>query len=223
MASLIAVVFACVAAGCALFAWRSRLDERRRSDARVAALAAAIDAAHEDDAPPLFDPPSARGAHPLMTIAAGFAVVAAIIFIGAMVSEVRAQRPPDAAGAANIDRSEIALVAMNHNRQGDAFVIHGLVRNQGTRRMSGLVAVVTVLDSGGQTVATGRAPIGDQQLPPGESSTFRIQLDGVRTVERYRVSFVGPDGGIVRHLDVRSRAAASSPMPGLATPVSAGF
>jgi len=222
MASIVAVVSACVAAACALVAWRARVDEQRRSDARVAALAAALDPARGHDAP-IFDQPASQRAHSLVTLTAGLAAVVAIVFVVVMVSVARALHSTDVVASADRDRSDIALVAMTHAREGDTFVIHGLVRNQGAGRMSGLVAVVAVLDAAGHTVASGRAPLDDQRLPPGESSRFEVRLDGIRTVERYRVSFVGPDGGIVRHLDVRGRVAAPSRTPGPARPASAGF
>jgi hypothetical protein len=206
-----------------LYIWRCNANERRRSAARVAALASTIDGSGTGSAPPLFERPAGAGAHPLVKSAAGFCAVTTIIFIVAMVSDARERRMPDAAAAPRAQQDTIALVAMSHVRRDQAFVVHGLVRNQSARRVSGLSAVITVLDAAGRSIATARAALDDESLPPGESSRFEVRLDDVRAVERYRVSFVGA-GGVVRHLDVRSRANQPPPRSaGAATPASTGF
>jgi hypothetical protein len=222
MVSVPAVIFAGIAIAASLSVWRSRAGERRRSDARVAALASVIDPAREGDPTPLFDAKSAVTTHSLVKFGAGAAVVGALIFIVAIVSDAREPRGADPAHSADVDATPIALVTMGHVRRGDSFVIHGIVRNQGARRIDGLYASIVALDAAGQTVATGRAPIEEQSLAPAESSRFDVRLDGVRAVERYRISFRGPEG-VVRHLDVRSHATRPAARTGDPSAASTGF
>jgi hypothetical protein len=149
-------------------------------------------------------------------------VVGALIFIVAIVSDARERRGADLVHPADADVTPIALVTMGHLRQGDSFVIHGIVRNQGTGRVNGLSASIIVLDAAGETVARGSAPLEEQSLAPGESSRFNVRLEGVRAVERYRISFLGP-AGVVRHLDVRSRATRATSRTGDPATASTGF
>ena len=86
-AAIVAIVSACVAAACALYAWRTAQQERRRSDARVAALAEAIDPLQIDDPTPIFGHVPATGVHPLLKVAAGFGTVVAAIVIVAMTTD----------------------------------------------------------------------------------------------------------------------------------------
>jgi hypothetical protein len=197
----LAVVFACIAAASGVYAWRIAAGERRRSAARVAALSAAIDPSGDDGRFSLFARESTGGLHPLLKVGAGFIVVAIAIAIVAVATSAKTSRHP---APAPLPPAAVALVEMNHFRQGDLFEIRGVVRNQSGDNVDGLLAEVTVLNASGSPIALQQAPIEAQTLKPGESSRFDVRLQGVRTVDRYRVSFVGPSG-IVRHVDARDR------------------
>ena len=213
MAVTLAVVFACVAAASGLYAWQVTRRERHRSAARVALLAATIDPAGEGEARALFDQAPTRGLNPLLKVATGFGVVALAVAVIAVVANAKPSRKGASDPAAS---PAIALVDLNHEREGDAFVIRGTVRNQSTAAVDGLLAEVTVLDSAGVPVARAQAPVDLQPLRPGESSRFDVHVQGVHAVERYRVSFQGPSG-IVRHIDARDRLTRSTPPRAAAT------
>jgi hypothetical protein len=203
MATTLAVVFACVAALSGAYAWRITLAERRRSEARVAALAAAIDPSGAEDRP-LFDRAPIRGVNPLLKVGAGFAVVMTIVGIIVVATNAMTRHAVTTADAPVVPA--VALVQMNHQRQGDAFVVQGAVRNEGRADVDGLLAEITVLDAGGTAVARQHAPIYLQVLRPGESSRFEVRIQSIRTVDKYRVSFQGPSG-VVRHVDAREHVA----------------
>jgi hypothetical protein len=207
MAVTLALVFACVAAASGFYAWQVTRRERYRSAARVAALAATIDPTGESGSRPLFDRAPAAGLNPLLKIGAGFGVVAVTIAIIAVVTNARPSRKAAADPATS---PAIALVDLNHVREGDAFVIRGTVRNQSGAALDGLLAEVTILDATGIPVARAQAPVDLQPLRPGESSRFDVHVQGVHAVERYRVSFQSP-AGIVRHIDARDRLTRSTP------------
>ena len=70
------IVFFCAAVVFGVLAWKTRRAEQRRSDARVAALATALDGDGEADAPAMFAGPSGTGVRrsPILSAAAGIAV-----------------------------------------------------------------------------------------------------------------------------------------------------
>ena len=89
--SLLITAIACAAALlCAFQIWRMMRDERRRSDARVAALAAVIDPPGSGRPPAIFDErtrmPASR--HPLLKVAIGFAAVVTLIIVVAMANDL---------------------------------------------------------------------------------------------------------------------------------------
>jgi hypothetical protein len=199
MAVTLSIVFACLAALSGIYAWRITLTERRRSDARVAALAGAIDPYAGDDRPLFFERGPAGGNRSLVKIGAGAAVVMTVVAVIAVVTNAKTPRK---AVVTSVAAPTVALVQMNHQRQGDTFVIQGAVRNQSSGDVDGLLAEATILDAAGTPIARQHAPIDLQVLRPGESSRFEVHVQGARTVDRYRVSFHGPSG-VVRHIDAR--------------------
>src|SRR5215208_1384242 len=85
--SITAVVVAIAATA---YAWRIARTERLRSDARVAALAAAIDGTSEGaDMTPMFEraPRSGLQARPLLKLGVGFAMAVLVIVLIAMSGE----------------------------------------------------------------------------------------------------------------------------------------
>jgi hypothetical protein len=207
------VMFASLAAA-ALFGgmtWHLYRRERRRSDARVAALAAMID----DPAPPAPTPLFASGQipfahdHPLLKIAAGFVLIAAAILAVAIAGDWSERRPSAATAAPAAEPAALALLSMRHERSGDTLTVTGLVRNEGTRPADGIVATVLAFDGIGTFLASGRAPVDVRSLAPGEEAPFRVAIPGVPAAARYRVAFRN-DSGLVRHVDRRRQPAAAS-------------
>ena len=203
--NLVITATACLAAALGAFQiWRMMRDDRRRSEARVAALAAVIDTPGDAGRPGIFGerPRMPASRHPLLKVAVGFSAVVAIIIVVAMASDLHDEvnRAPKAAPAPSL-----ALLSMQHERQAETFTITGVVGNQGTSSAEGLSAVILAFDRAGNTVARVRAPIERQDLTAGERSSFRIAIPHGSDISRYRVSFES-DGGVIRHLDRRPGA-----------------
>jgi hypothetical protein len=206
-------------------AWRASSEERRRSQARVAALAAAIhqpidldlrssvqaapaDVATQQD---LFTPASrATGGRWGVALAAGGLVVAtvaaaAIVFSGETpTASTRTATPTPVAPAPT--SAPLELVALAHERDGDSLTVRGVVRNPAAgAAMDRLVAVVFLFDRDGGFVASGRAAVESPALIPGGESTFVVTVPTTAEVGRYRVSFRSDDR-VISHVDRRDRS-----------------
>ena len=219
---LITICSLLVAAAFAGVTWQVLREERRRADARVAALGALMDgrpnpATVPEGAPSaeLFDterPSAVRGA-PLTTLAIGFAL--AIVVIVAIAMTGGHPRTPHATPATHAGDSPAAttapleLMSMRPERRGDALTVTGLVRNVSTAPEIGLIAVVFAFDRAGHFLSSARAPLALVTLPSGDESAFRVTVPNAAGVDRYRVSF-RTDAGVVRHLDRRGATQASA-------------
>ena len=199
MQLVLAIVFGVLAVACAALAWRTSREARRRSDARVAALAATIDPARGDE-PAHIDAPMPKPFNPLAKIGIGFGAVTAAIVAAALVIDA-AERHPAAPGPGRTPALE--LVTMQPQRQNGALTVTGLVRNSSERPAVNIAAEVTVLGTSGEVLATRRAPIRLHSLPPEANSPFSVTIDGIGAAQRYRIAFRGPDG-LVRHVDRRA-------------------
>jgi hypothetical protein len=190
-------------------AWRMRRTDRRRSGARVAALAAAIDPGADEGTPLLFSPERSSFAddHPLLRLAAAVVLVVAL---GLIASLVTYDPGTSAAVQARLRRTPpLALLSMRHERRGDTLTVTGLVRNHGRLPAEGITAIVFAFDRSGTFVASARAPLDFRTLGPGEESPFRVAVPHVADVGRYRVTF-RDETGVVRHLDRRKQGTSSS-------------
>lgn len=201
------------AAGLGVVVWRSRVDARRRSAARIAALAAAIGGTSE--ATPVG--PGARSvmvpASSMFETTAGGAVrgrplmrmaVAGALAIALVVAAAMANRDHPQPGAARADSAPLELVSMRHTRHGSTLTVSGLVRNpRAGEPLDRIAAVVFAFDRSGSFVASGRASLDFTILAPGDESPFVVTVPDVADVGRYRVSF-RTETGILRHLDRRA-------------------
>ena len=217
---LLTIVSVVAAVSSAWFAWRLRDAERRRSEARVAALSNAIDtgewsssaATPTDDAPAfvngLFAPAqSAAGTGaPVIKLAVGVAMGVALLVAIAMnnrgtapTAEGEAARP-----AASRAASPLELISMRHERDGETLKVSGLVRNpRSGNTMSRVSAVVFAFNRAGAFVSSGRAGLDFTTIEPGDESPFVVTVPGVADVGRYRVSF-RTETGVVQHVDRRA-------------------
>lgn len=201
--SITAVIVACAAAA---YAWRVARQDRLRSEARVAALAAAIDGAAGDVPAAMFEPaPRTRlQGRPLLKLGVGFAMAVGIIVLVAMSSDRRATSAAEPAAAATAQSAqELELLSMRHARAGDNMTVTGLVRNRGEAASAAIMAVVFVFDRDGGFVASGRAPLEFATIAKGDESPFQVTIPDVKEVGRYRVSF-RTESGIVPHVDRRA-------------------
>jgi hypothetical protein len=206
----------------ALFAWTVVRDDRRRSAARVAALAST---ALVDDATSVVvadgrdaagfmvrDPRAMVAGHPLVKVAVGAAMSIALIVFIAMNGGHRETREPSAAtttAAMPQQDGSLELLSMRYERDGDTLAVTGLVRNGGGAAARDLTAVVFTFDRAGNFVASGRAPLEFTTLAPGDESPFTVTIPNVSDVGRYRVSF-RTDAGVVRHVDRRAALEAAA-------------
>lgn len=216
---LITICSLLLAAAFAAVAWRVLSEERRRAEARVAALGALMDGTQQTtalveraDGTELFDmgrePVVARA--PMTTLGIGFAVVVLIIVAIAMTGG----RPPHpqptmTSGTDGASTSRAAatapleLISMRPERSGDALTVTGLVRNISTTPESGLIAVVFAFDRGGNFLSSARSPLTVVTLHAGDESGFRVTVPNAGAVSRYRISF-RTEAGVVRHVDRRA-------------------
>ena len=226
-AALLTLVIALAAgAACAFVAWRAVDDQRRRSAARVAALAAAIHDTPEESrlaeaerrrpAPTpvavasMFStaPGAAVSGRPLIKAAVVAAMAVALVVVAAMANR-------DHADSATVpaDVAPLELVSMRHTRAGSTLTVSGLVRNpRAGRTVASIAAVVLAFNRQGAVVSSAQAPLDFLTLGPGEESPFIVTLPTVGDVGRYRVSF-RTDSGVVRHVDRRAAQVAMQAVP----------
>ena len=188
--------------------------ERRRSDARVAALAAALDdplseATWADGPRPFAAPTGSHGitlavpeeVHwsriPAFAVAGVVVLSASALLVVGMNSGGRVPRHA-AANAPSIE-----LMSMRHALDGETLIVSGLVRNPATTATPALSAVVSVLGRDGQIVARGESPLDPVMLEPGKETSFRVSVPQVADPGRYRVAFLN-GSHIVPHLDRRA-------------------
>jgi hypothetical protein len=215
--TLVSLVVA-AASGC--IAWRSIRREHLRAEARVASLASAIDSSAAPDNTALdeafdwFGPegepavpvtaifeghahPAARR-WPLLTSAAGLAIVLAVVVLIAMTgNRYDAAQPPVVSPRVE----SLELLSLRAARDGASLAVTGLVRNRADEPLNAITAIVSAVDAQGRAVGSGSVPLA--ALSPGHESRFVVTIARVSGVARYRVSFRGVTG-VIRHLDRRA-------------------
>jgi hypothetical protein len=225
---LIITITACfVAITMTVLAWRVLREDRRRTEARVAALAAEINdgsasryvevALNEEPHVPvdhLFanaDTESERPRPRLAAIVGGGALVvgtigALLLFATSSARPAASTGPkpgPAAATAPAAASSPLELVALGHEREDDRLTVRGIVRNpSSSHALTNLTAVVLLFNQQGGFVTSGRVAI-EGTLAPGGEAPFTVSVPGAADVGRYRVSFRTTEG-IVPHVDRRS-------------------
>jgi hypothetical protein len=214
---LLTTVSLIAAVGFGIVTWRTLAEDRRRSAARVAALASAIDAG-APPRPAAGDKPVAVAA--MFTTESGgslktrplikAAVVATMAIIIVVFVAMSSRGTPDSSSptpvvaAADRQAAPLELVSMRHSREGSALTVSGLVRNpRSGATTTRVTAVVFAFDRDGTFVASGRAPLDFTTLEPGDESPFVVTIPNIASVGRYRVSF-RTDAGMLRHVDRRS-------------------
>ena len=193
---------------------RARL-ERRRSEARVAALASAIDKQDwtlgvEPTEPLEETPPSSHttllaapqvtqsSRRPAFAIAAVVVIVAGTLLLVGMNGGGRT-----VPHTRTIPSSAIELVSMRHVLDGETLIVSGLVRNSTAAATPALTAVVSVLGRDGRVVARGESLLDPVVLGPGKETNFRVSISEVGDPGRYRVAFRN-GSQIVPHVDRRT-------------------
>ncbi len=222
-----------IAGAMSIVAWRVAGEERRRSAARVAALAADIRSSDVDVDPPLVtadpdvaDTPTSGNMFTFIQPVTALPRLATVILAGVLVvgagaallvalgrsGDVAANsvaKPaaggaePQAAVSPTTARA-LELVALGHERDRDRLTVRGIVRNPVSGSpLNQLTVVVLVYDRAGGFLTTGRALVQAPSLGPGGESTFLVTIPGAANVGRYRVSFRSEDR-VIPHVDTRS-------------------
>jgi hypothetical protein len=193
--------------------WIQQADERRRSDARVAALAAAIHAEPPAAPADLFAPaqPPQRS-RAVSIIALGLFVVGAaaalIVVLSGSHDTLAAPQAPVAAQAPLVSAPPLELVALTHAVDANGLVVRGIVRNPSAAAdVTHLTAVVLLFDHDGGFVTSGHAAVEAPTLAPGMETPFAVAIAGAGDVGRYRVSF-RTDDRVMPHVDRRPQTTA---------------
>jgi len=215
----IAALSLILAIGMGVLLFKVLSDERQRSDARVAALAAAAStadlplASQADDltlsdrtvsSTDLFV--TTHEGSPWPRRAAVAATLAVAVGIGGYAITTWAARTPAAAVAA----APLELLTLKHTQEGNTLTVTGLVRNPRTGvPQSQVFATAVLFGSDGNFLASGRAALDFTSLAPGDESPFVIAVPVTGTVARYRVGFRAPDGSVIAHVDRRADSTAA--------------
>src|SRR5262245_5745008 len=154
-----------VAAASGFMTWRSMQRERRRSDARVAALAAAIDGialpAHIADPAHSFDDSTdfrneadevtfeATEHTPVrrrlpVAVSTAFVVVAGVVWIAMMGDRYEA---PPVQQVVSPHAESLELLSLQAAREGATLAITGLVRSRADEPLTTVTAVVSAIDA----------------------------------------------------------------------------
>lgn len=217
-----------VAASASAVAWKVVHEERRRSNARVAALSAAIHRTGIEVAPIAHGGTEtignvlaefhAEGANRRVPLALGigafvFGIVAALGY--AATSRVRSTSevvtgassiPTEQArtrSRAPLGASSLELVALTHEREDNRLIVRGVVKNPAEgEEMRRLSVVVLLFNAEGGFLTSGRGEVNSGTLDSGAEVPFMVNIPGAGNVARYRVSFRSGDR-VVPHVDRR--------------------
>jgi hypothetical protein len=198
------LTFVATAAACtfAAIAWRLHQETRRRSAARVAALASAIDGPLDV----LTGETSKIGSHVVAAMPArrAWILAAGMVPLALVVAALLITRGPRPTAAPTHARQPEALelLAMHHDRSGERLTVTGTVRVRG-RDTVPVTAVVTGRDAAGRIVASAHAPLDDASLDVAGESSFRVSVSGGHDIRRYQVRFETPLGPLT-HIDRRA-------------------
>lgn len=97
----------------------------------------------------------------------------------------------------------LELVALENDRDGDRFIVRGIVRNPATAEVDGLVAAVSLFGPDGLLISSGHAAVAAARLPGGAETPFVVIVADAGDVDRYHLSF-RTAAGVVPHLDKRA-------------------
>lgn len=157
----------------------------------------------ERNGAPLFLPPVTPSPWgPRLAVAAALVAIAAVAAFALGSGDRGGGAVPDT--EESVALAPIELLALTHAIEKGALTITGLVQNpRGGRAHTDVRAVAYLLDEGGQTVATGTAPLDFRRLEPGVESPFVVTMAMADRVTRYRVGFRDGAGGVIAHVDRR--------------------
>lgn len=210
-----AVLVACVMGAIVIRVFR---EDRRRSEARVAALAAAaaqdpdipiVDVAYEPAVPVEHLFTTDERPSPWRTRVAVAAIVFAVATAAGYVLFSRGDAIVDGTVAAQDTKAPastlpLELLSLRHVQENGKLVITGLVQNpRAGAALTRVSATAFAFDADGTLLARGQAPLDFSTLQPGDESPFVVPILVTGPVARYRVGFRGEDGRVIAHVDRR--------------------
>ena len=224
-------LFLAIAMGAVLFSVLR--EDRRRSDARVAALAAASAtfdlplAVAEREAPREPGPVTVRPGE-LFAVGAesspwasrfGVAAALAVVLAAAGYLLLPARMAAPAAAATAVPQPPLELLALTHTQQPSGLTISGTVYNpRGGTPVSQVFAAAILFGPDGNFLTSARAPLDFTTIAPGQESPFVVSVPVSGTVARYRVGFRSADGAVIAHVDRRADGTAARHAPAGSTP-----
>lgn len=208
-------------------------EDRQRSEARVAALAAAsakfdLPLATRDAELPREPDQSVPAPNDLFAVSAepspwrrrlGVAAALAVVFgaVGYVLLPARTAAPSAAAAASQAVPLE--LLTLSHTQQPAGLTISGTVYNpRGATPVSQVFAAAVLFGPDGNFLTSARAPLDFTTLRPGDESPFVVTIPVAGVVSRYRVGFRAADGSVIAHVDRRAGATAAQHAPSGGTP-----
>jgi hypothetical protein len=222
----VTVISLALAAAMGLITWRVLQLERKRSDARVAALRAAAEGADPYEAagapaeavhpavvadprpdgrvagtsaPDLFAAPERSSGGRVLAAAAGAAVLLVAVAAVGLLTAGRGAAPLPRPAA-----SPLELLSLEHTRAGGRLAVRGVVKNPpSAASVDNVTAVLYLFDRAGTYLGASRAPLAERRLGPGAAAAFEVPIAEGLTVGRYRVTFEA-DAHAVPHVDRRA-------------------
>jgi hypothetical protein len=107
----------------------------------------------------------------------------------------------------------LSLTALTHDLQDKTISVSGSVMNRADRPISGLVAVIELLDTTGRFPQTHDITVMPPELPPMATGTFMVTATLQENPGGYIVKFRFEDGPFIPHKDERGPAISIVPQP----------
>jgi hypothetical protein len=219
-----------VSAASGFFAWRTLRREHLRSSARVASLAAAMDASmlpplRAIETGPSFEqtddfrsegidfrdePPvpatltfEAMDMQPSVRRRLLSVVIGACVVVAGVVAiaMMSDRSEPPPARVVSPHAESLELLSLDASREGSTLAITGVVRSRAEEPLTTITAVVSAIDAKGRPIARGSSPLA--AITPRSESRFVVTIQDVHEAARYRVSFRSTTG-VIRHVDRRA-------------------
>jgi hypothetical protein len=194
-------------------------EERQRSDARVAMLAAAsarfdLPLAVREPAIVHEPAPVTQTSGELFAVAddqspwgrrAGVAAALAAVMTVAGYALLPAKSGAPEPSAAAAQSQPLELLSLTHTQQPSGLTISGTVYNpRGGAPVSQVFASAILFGPDGNFLTSARAPLDFTTLRPGDESPFVIPVPVTGSVARYRIGFRAADGSVIAHIDRRT-------------------
>lgn len=208
---VITVLSVAIAATAGAYAWSTIRQERRRSIARVAALAAEIESSEgQEESGPVdsledehldFGPPLRVSRRWIGTFIAGGALMGGV---GLALALAMSSKPADSRRQHG-DSPAVELVALTHEGENERLTVRGVVRNpRDGIALGDVTAVISLFDQNGEMLTSGSGALTEYSLRPGAEAAFSVTIPRTAVVGRYRVSFMS-GGRVLPHIDRRAR------------------